>query len=209
MVPIPQIEFAFGLVKQVAIRQHFRGALEGARPRAPSRVAGTRSNRRSNRRETAALKEASGAYRLDGGLDEPRRGLDATSCRVGTEVRADRKSTPPGLSAKARGRVVSVKLCKLAIPTRGIPLYERTLGPSISTGVTMQFTPGVMQHGDPLGQHLSTLIDLHDLGAPPELQGSKQCAETSLCTASALPTASSSVPLAMGRRSPRRRWARP
>jgi SpoVK/Ycf46/Vps4 family AAA+-type ATPase len=35
----------------------------------------------------------------------------------------------------------------------------------------MQFTPGVMQHGDPLAQHLSTLIDLHDLGAPPELQG--------------------------------------
>jgi len=28
-----------------------------------------------------------------------------------------------------------------------------------------------MQHGDPLGQHLSTPIDLHDLGAPPELQG--------------------------------------
>jgi SpoVK/Ycf46/Vps4 family AAA+-type ATPase len=36
----------------------------------------------------------------------------------------------------------------------------------------MQFTPGVVQHGDAkVGQRLSTLVDLHELGAPPDLLG--------------------------------------
>jgi SpoVK/Ycf46/Vps4 family AAA+-type ATPase len=34
----------------------------------------------------------------------------------------------------------------------------------------MQFTPGVVQHGNAdVGQRLSTLLDLHELGAPPDL----------------------------------------
>jgi hypothetical protein len=37
----------------------------------------------------------------------------------------------------------------------------------------MQFTPGVVQHGDAyVGQRLGTLVDLHELGAPPDLLGS-------------------------------------
>ena len=36
----------------------------------------------------------------------------------------------------------------------------------------MQFTPGVIQHGNVfVGQRLSTRADLHELGAPPDLLG--------------------------------------
>jgi SpoVK/Ycf46/Vps4 family AAA+-type ATPase len=47
--------------------------------------------------------------------------------------------------------------------------YAHTL--HFATEVVMRLTPGVLQHGDAsVGQRLTTRVDLHELGAPAELQ---------------------------------------
>jgi SpoVK/Ycf46/Vps4 family AAA+-type ATPase len=43
--------------------------------------------------------------------------------------------------------------------------------PDFATELVMRLTPGVLQHGDAsVGQRLATDVDLHELGAPAELQ---------------------------------------